>query len=91
MKYLLIPLFTVLLLGCASSGSSFGKNTEPVAPHNSNSLWNLQLGRDYAAQGRYVLAREHLLMALASNSDPHMRGLLTHELRSVDAMIKTQR
>ena len=85
MKYLLIPLFTVLLLGCTV------KNTAPVAPHNSNSLWHLQLGRDYAAKGRYELAREHLLMAVASNSDPHMQGLLTHELKSVDTMIKTQR
>ena len=91
MKILLIPLCFLLLSGCASSGSTFGKNMEPVAPHNSNSLWNLQLGRDYAAQGRFELAREHLLMALASNSDPHMRGLLTHELKSVDTMLKTQR
>jgi len=88
LKYLLIPLFAILLLGC---GSGSKRNTEPVAPHNSNSLWNLQLGRDYAAQGRFELAREHLLMALASNSDPHMRGLLTHELKSVDTMLKTQR
>ena len=86
MKYhILIPLFAILLLGCGV------KDTEPVPPHNSNSLWHLQLGRDYAGQGRYELAREHLLMALASNSDPRMRHLLTHELKSVDAMIKTQR
>ena len=88
MKYrilILIVLFAMLLFGCAT------KNTEPVAPHNSHSLWNLQVGRDYAAQGRYELAREHLLMALVSNSDPHMRGLLVHELKSVDAMIQTQR
>jgi hypothetical protein len=86
MKYcMLIPLFAVLLLGCS------GKNTRPVAPYNSNCLWNLQLGRDYAAQGRYELAREHLLMAVAANSDPHLRGLLTHELKSVDTMIQTQR
>jgi Tfp pilus assembly protein PilF len=86
MKYrMLIPLLAVFLIGCAA------KNTEPVAPHNSSSLWNLQLGRDYAAQGRYELAKEHLLIALVSNSDPHMRGLLTHELKSIDAIIQTHR
>ena len=84
-RILLIPLFTVFLLGCGN------KHTEPVAPFNSNSRWHLQLGRDFAAQGRYELAREHLLMALASNADPMLRGMLTHELKSVDAMIKTQR
>jgi len=76
----------VLLLGCSSN-----RHTGPVAPHNSNTLWNVQLGRDYAAQGRFELAREHLLMALASNSEPHMREMLNHELKSVDTMIKTQR
>jgi hypothetical protein len=86
MKYrMLIPLFAVLLLGCA------GKNTQPVAPYNSTSRWNLPVGPHDAAQGRYELAREHLLMAAASNSDPHLQGALTHELKSVDTMIQTQR
>lgn len=77
-----IPLFAALLLGCASG---------PVPPHNSNALWHLQVGRDYAAQGRYELAKEHLLKALASNSDPNLRGRLAHELQSVDTMLETQR
>lgn len=86
MKYrMLLLLSAVLFLGCAN------RNNAPAPLHNSNSAWNLQVGRDYAAQGRYELAKEHLLMALASNSDPGMRNLLTHELKSVDAMIKTQR
>lgn len=84
---LLIPLFAVLLLGCAGREQA----PEPEPLHNSNSLWHLQVGRDYAGQGRYELAREQLLMALASNSDPYMRNMLSHELKSVDAMIQTQR
>lgn len=74
----------LLMFGCA-------KCNEPVPPHNSNTKWNLQVGRDYAAQGRYELAKEHLLMALAANSDPMVRGMIVHELRSVDAMIITKR
>lgn len=83
--YMLILMVSGLLLGCS------GKNTEPVPLHNSNTEWHVQVGRDYAAQGRYELAREHLLMALASNSDPYMRGMIAHELKSVDTMIVTQR
>lgn len=86
MKYcLLLSLAAVLLFGCAT------KKSRPEPLYNSNSLWHLQVGRDYAGQGRYELAKEHLLMAVASSSDPYMRNMLNHELKSVDAMIQTQR
>ena len=104
---LLIPLSAMLLLGCVARNTnpvtprSFNSpghaamhteaDRQPVVPYNSNSRWHLRLGRDYAAQGRYELAREHLLMALVSNSDALMREMLTHELKSVDAMIQTLR
>ncbi len=84
-----IALLALLLLGCASKEPD--PRTKPAPLHNANTLWHLQVGRDYAGQGRYELAREHLLMALASNSDPHMRGRVQHELKSVDAMIHTER
>lgn len=62
-----------------------------VVPYDANCLLHLKLGREYVAQGRYELAREHYLMALASSNDSETRELASHELRSVDMMIKTQR
>lgn len=69
----------------------FSSERTVVVEHDPNSLWNLKLGRDYVAQGRYELAKEHYLMALASSSDAQTRDLVTHELHAVDLMIKTQR
>ncbi len=62
-----------------------------VVPYSPDSLWNLQTGRDYAAAGRYELAREHYLLGLASSNDPAITALLEQELRGVDMMIKTVR
>lgn len=61
-----------------------------VTDHSPNSLVNLQLGRQYVAEGRYELAKEHYLMALAASDDQN-RESIAQELHSVDMMIKTQR
>ncbi len=83
-------LCCLALSGCGLS-AHFSDERMAVAPYDANSLWNLKLGRDYVAQGRYELAKEHYLMALASSSDAETRTLVAHELQSVDLMIKTQR
>ncbi len=91
---LLLPVLTLWLTGCGVSPAvegMFSKDRMAVAPYDPNSLWNLKLGRDYVGQGRYELAKEHYLMALASANDPESREMIEHELRSVDLMIKTQR
>lgn len=77
---LLTALAAMLLAGCG------GKN-----PPENNAEWHTHLGRNYAAQGRYELAKEHLLMALAANDDPEKRDAIVHELKSVDTFILTKR
>ncbi|MDR0339311.1 MAG: hypothetical protein LBH65_03425, partial [Desulfovibrio sp.] len=62
-----------------------------VEPYNANCLWNLQMGKNYMAKGRYELAREHLLLALAASDNVETRNVIAHELNSVDLMIQTQR
>ena len=90
----LIPLVMLLLLvgnlaGC-SLQSYFSSDRTVVVQHDQNSLWNMQLGREYAAAGRYELAKEHYLMALASSTQ-ETRPVILHELQAVDMMIQAQR
>ena len=85
-----ITLLLLSLAGC-SYAPYFSSNRTAVVQHDSNSLWNMKLGREYAAAGRYELAKEHYLMALASCSDTETRTVVTHELHAVDLMIQTQR
>ncbi len=80
-----------LSYGCGTVKSYVSDEKVAVVPYDTNCLWNLKLGRDYVSQGRYELAKEHYLMALASSDDAETRTLVSHELRAVDLMIKTQR
>ncbi len=90
----IIPLILapfLLISGCSSIKSYVSDEQVAVVPYDTNCLANMKMGRDYAAQGRYELAREHYLMALAASNDAETRTLVTHELNAVDLMIKTQR
>jgi len=62
-----------------------------VVGYNADSLRNYKAGRDFSAAGRYELAREHYLLALASANDPVLREALARELDSIDLMIKSLR
>lgn len=86
-------LAALLLAGCGNTlvKSAFSDERMVVTPQDPNSLWNLQMGREYVAAGRYELAREHYLMALAASADTETRAVVAHELESVDLMIKTMR
>lgn len=78
-----------LLLLCAC-GSLWGSQSTTVVHSSAASIHNLQLGRQYVAEGRYELAREHYLFALAA-SDEMNKDVIAQELHAVDLMVKTQR
>lgn len=96
---LLISMLAVMLLdGCATLSRLVpekqpeAEQTDVVAaPYNANALNNFYMGRQYVAQGRYELAREHYLIALASAREGDMRDSLVTELKVVDRLIKTLR
>ena len=90
MKECVMLLALVLLAGCSKTNDFWGDRAV-MTNYDANCLWNIQVGREYAAQGRYELAREHFLLALAASDDHETRQLIGHELKSVDTMIKTQR
>lgn len=89
-RCLLLILFSLLLVACGTA-KYFSSERAAVAEYNSNCLWNLQIGRDYAAQGRYELAKEHLTLALAASDTPETKQIIVRELNSVDLMIQAQR
>lgn len=95
--HILPVLFSLLLGGCGAGSvyhdtvAAFSSDRVAVAPYDENALWNLKQGREYAAQGRYELAKEHYLIALASSNDAATHTVISHELRSVDMAIQTQR
>ncbi len=80
---LAVPLFAGFVL-CACARIA-------VAPHDPACLWNMQQARNYTAQGRYELAKEHYLLALAASNEPETKSAIAHELQSVDKMIQTLR
>lgn len=87
--YLLVALMPIA--GGCSYAPYFSSDRSAVVQYDQSYLWNLQIGREYAAAGRYELAKEHYLMALAVSNDADTRDLVTHELHAVDLMIKAQR
>jgi uncharacterized protein HemY len=86
-------LVLLILLACLAAAGCGARQADRAAltPYDAHCLHNLQLGREYMGQGRYALAKEHFLLALAASDDPETRNLLSHELRSVEMMLKTQR
>ncbi len=60
-------------------------------PYHQNTVQNFTLARIYMSRGRFELAREHLLLALASARDENMREQLAFELEAVEKMIATRR
>ncbi len=92
-------LAAALMGGCATMSELLPKDPPPpptpmdvvAAPYSGNALQNFYIGRQYVAQGRYELAREHYLLALASAREEAMRDTLVTELQTVDRLIKTLR
>jgi hypothetical protein len=62
-----------------------------VVDTTPDSIAHYVLGRDYAAAGRYELAREQYLLALAASNNQEMQQTLTMELDSINLMIKSLR
>jgi len=62
-----------------------------TVPYHEATLQNIMISRQYMAQGRYELAKERLLLAMAASRDGAMRARLAEEIATVDMMIKTVR
>ena len=99
MKRIVLCLTAALMLSGCSSAMLAGKKepARPVqkkvvaSPYSANSMQNLYIGRQYVAEQRYELAREHFLLALASAENENMREQLVTEITSVTRLLETLR
>lgn len=84
-------LLTATILGCASSAPP----PEPVPPaagyYDANALEQFALARSYQSQGRHVLAREHLLQALALADNEDFKEMVALEIEATDRAIRSKR
>jgi hypothetical protein len=87
---LVLPCLLLLTGGCGIT-SYVSNERVVVTPQDPNCLWQLQQARQYVAQGRYELAKEHYLMALAACKDGESNETVAQELKATDLMIQTQR
>ncbi|MEG2005092.1 MAG: hypothetical protein RR014_03555 [Bilophila sp.] len=62
-----------------------------VIPESGETITNWSLARDYQAQGRYELARQHFLLALASSRTTDSQTTLQREMDALDRMIQAMR
>ncbi|MDR1685091.1 MAG: hypothetical protein LBR82_01375 [Desulfovibrio sp.] len=96
-KLLLLTAGILSVLFMAACGSRERRLPEDLQKpgwfdnYTSICQYNLYQGRAYAAQGRYELAKEHLLLALAQSTDPITRRVAGNELKSVEMSILTRR
>lgn len=90
MKFCTIFLLTFILCGCASARQQAASDVT-VTPYDAYCLRNMWLAKDFISQGRFELAREHYLLALAASKDAETKNAIARELAGVDMMIKTAR
>lgn len=84
---LLALVLSFFLTGCGGGRESH----MGVTSHSPASLRFLRTGRQFTALGRFELAKEQYLMALAASNDHELRNVITRELAGVDLMIQAQR
>jgi hypothetical protein len=87
-------LSALFMAGCGSRERRLPADLQKpgtFGSYESVCQYNLYQGRAYAAQGRYEMAKEHLLLALAQSTDPITRRVAGNELKSVEMSILTRR
>lgn len=76
-----------------SNSPAFGAGTcsSPQNLNNQDSLRHYNLGKRYAAQGRFELAKEEYSIALAAANNDTLKYTLMRELDNINLMIKSLR
>ncbi|NCC25662.1 MAG: hypothetical protein EOM25_10790 [Deltaproteobacteria bacterium] len=65
--------------------------TATAVPYHEEALFNYYLARRYQAEGRYELAREKLVLALAIARNEEFRAQCLSELQRTEDMIYAKR
>ena len=87
-----VPVLAALALaGLVLTSCAYQSTPNHLATDSDEALANWHNARYFQAQGRYELAREHYLLALAAARTDDVRNALGQELYAVDLQIKTLR
>jgi len=89
-QYLLTCIAALMLLGPVALAGCAGPQAEAV-PYHGHALYNFHLGRKYQAEGRYEMARDRFLQAMATAEDQEMRTRLAREIEAADKLIELER
>lgn len=73
----------VLLTGCSSKYTG--------VPETGSTLSNWTYARNYQAQGRYELARQYYVLAMADARTPDSQAALRQEIEAVERQIEALR
>ena len=83
---------TIILAACAGCSLFEPSKARAAAVNYSDqSLHNYKQGQYYASAGRFELAKEYYLLALAATTDPGMQDAISRDLEAADAAIQIQR
>lgn len=89
---IITPFIIVGMLACAGGCSWKTYSHEPQSlPYKGAALHNMKLGRGYQAEGRYEMARDRFMQALALAENEDMKDAIIQELDATDKLIRTQR
>jgi len=91
LKQCLLTCAAALMLLGPSVLAGCSKPQAEAVPYHGYALHNFHLGRKYQAQGRYEMARDRFLQALATAEDADMRASLAKEIQATDKLIRLQR
>ena len=85
-----LALSVAFCASCSIFDSSYGKSSA-AANYSDQSLYNYKQGQFYASAGRFELAKEYYLLALAATTDAEMQEAISRDLEAADAAIQIQR
>jgi hypothetical protein len=98
-RYVPVLILALTCLAAGGCGSVYYKLTGIAPPREvvvtvrePQAMLNFTKGREYAARGRYELAREQYLHAYAaSEGDSILRSAAAREVQAMDLLIKGER
>lgn len=79
-------LLFVLMLFCSGCAQRL-----TTIPDSAEAMANWQTARNFQAQGRYELARQYYVVALAASRSPETQTVLKRELDATERMIQALR
>ncbi|MDR2727373.1 MAG: hypothetical protein LBC10_05215 [Deltaproteobacteria bacterium] len=85
-RTVLIFLLCLALAGCAKYTAKY-----TTVPETGSTLSTWSIARGYQAQGRFEMARQYFVLALANARTPDSQTALRQEIEAVERQIQAMR